>query len=435
MRIGIVGGGVAGLTAAYELAQAGQEVVIYEAATYAGGLAAGFRDTHWHWPLERYYHHLFATDTAMRQFVQRIGYGDRLFFGSPTTAQWWQGSFYAIDGVTRLLRFPGMPFPDRLRFGLVIGYLKYLHNDWRSLEQHTALAWSRRWAGEAAYEAVLRPLLEGKFGPYAHEVNMAWLWARFKARSFQLGYFEGGFQGFIDAVVANLQRQGVTLRLQAPVLDMRQNDQNAWIVESPQDTQTYDRVIVTSSPRLLTKLVPQLPHAYVQELLRLNSLGAVVLVLALKQQLTNGLYWIQGMRKEAFPFLALVEHTNFISPERYGGDHLIYCGDYLPPDHAYFRMSHEELVQQFLPALHQFNPRFRPDWVRTSWLNRAPYAQPVVGRNHSQHIPPLHTPLPGLFWASMSQVYPWDRGTNFAVELGQQVAARVLTGGESVAGS
>jgi protoporphyrinogen oxidase len=172
--------------------------------------------------------------------------------------------------------------------------------------------------------------------------------------------------------------------------------------------------------------VPTLPDDYLSTLGELNSLGAVVLVLALKRQLTPGLYWMQGMNKAEVPFLALVEHTNFIGPEHYGGDHLIYCGDYLPPEHEYFRLSHADLLEHFLPALRQFNPDFQPDWVRDSWLHREPYAQPVVGLNHSQRIPPLATPLHGLYWASMSQVYPWDRGTNYAVELGERAAQEVL---------
>lgn len=258
---------------------------------------------------------------------------------------------------------------------------------------------------------------------------MAWLWARFKARSFKLGYFKGGFQAFIDALVQTLQQRGVELRLSSPVRGMARaiypdaGNQPTWMIQSAHGCAYYDAVIVTSSPHLLAKLAPQLPDAYTARLRQLKSLGAVVLVLALKRPLTNNLYWIQGMRKEEFPFLALVEHTNFMPPEHYGGDHLVYCGDYLPPDHAYFQYSLEQLLDVFLPHLTTFNPDFTPAWVRTAWLNRAPYAQPVVGLNHSQAIPPLATPLPGLFWASMSQVYPWDRGTNFAVELGQQVAA------------
>jgi protoporphyrinogen oxidase len=132
------------------------------------------------------------------------------------------------------------------------------------------------------------------------------------------------------------------------------------------------------------------------------------------------------MPKDQFPFLALVEHTNFIEPAHYGGDHLIYCGDYLDPSHEYFRLTQDELLERFLPALKIVNPRFERAWVRAGWLHREPYAQPIVTVNHSRNIPPLATPLPGLYWASMSQVYPWDRGTNFAVELGQRVAREVI---------
>jgi protoporphyrinogen oxidase len=64
--------------------------------------------------------------------------------------------------------------------------------------------------------------------------------------------------------------------------------------------------------------------------------------------------------------------------------------------------------------------------VRRSWLFRARYAQPVPGLNHSQAIPDLRTPLPGLYFAGMSQVYPWDRGTNYAVEIGRRAAQALL---------
>ena len=121
----------------------------------------------------------------------------------------------------------------------------------------------------------------------------------------------------------------------------------------------------------------------------------------------------------------LVEHTNYIKPEHYGGDHLVYLGHYPPSSHPYFRASKEELLKLFLPSLKRFNPAFEPSWVRASWLFREPYAQPVPLLNHSQLIPDLATPIRGLYWASMSQVYPWDRGTNYAVELGRRVAALV----------
>src|SRR5689334_1192049 len=98
MKIAIVGAGIAGLTAAHDLARDGHRIVVYEAGAQAGGLASGFRDERWDWPLERFYHHLFETDAAIRGLVGTIGFGDRLFFRAPVTAQWWHGRGYALDG-------------------------------------------------------------------------------------------------------------------------------------------------------------------------------------------------------------------------------------------------------------------------------------------------------------------------------------------------
>jgi protoporphyrinogen oxidase len=198
-----------------------------------------------------------------------------------------------------------------------------------------------------------------------------------------------------------------------------------WELRAAGETSSFDRVVVASAPGLLAKLVPDLPSSYLAELRALKSLGAVVMVVALRRQLlTNGEYWL-NLPKGEFPFLALVEHTNLIEREHYGGDHLVYCGDYLPADHRYFTMTPEAVSVEWIAALSKANPAFQPDWVRQSWLHREAYAQPVVPVNHSRNLPPLRTPLDGLFFASMSQVYPWDRGTNYAVELGRRVAVEV----------
>jgi protoporphyrinogen oxidase len=439
MHVAIVGAGIAGLTAALDLRNAGHSVSVYEAAEQAGGLASGFRDPQWDWALERFYHHLFTTDSDIIQLVDEIGFRENLFFQGQITAQWWRGRSYPISGgfpgpdavaaALAVLNVPFMPFLDRVRFGLASAYLKFGVRDWRPLERTTASAWTQRVMGPAAYASLIEPLLEGKFGPYKNDVNMAWLWARFKARSFKLGYFKGGFQAFVDALLTHVRAKGVTVHLQAPIAALEQLEQGWRVTASgPRGAGTtdVDAVVVTGAPGLLSKLAPQLPTSYLGQLSQLKSMGAVVLTLALRQQLlTDGTYWLMPPKSE-FPFLALVEHTNFVDRTHYGGDHLVYCGDYLAPDHAYFRMSEEDLLAHFTPALKRINPAFDPSWVRKTWLHREAYAQPIVTLGHSANIPPLATPLPGLFWASMSQVYPWDRGTNFAVELGHQVAQEVL---------
>ena len=155
-------------------------------------------------------------------------------------------------------------------------------------------------------------------------------------------------------------------------------------------------------------------------------MGAVVIALALKHQLSEeGYYWYNLPKSAGYPFLALVEHTNYIPADKFGGDHIVYMGDYLEPEHEFFRLSQDELLERFLPVLKKFNPKFEPEWVRKAWLFRTAYAQPVPLVDHSQNIPAIKTPLEGVYFASMSQVYPWDRGTNFAVEIGRR-AARLM---------
>ena len=420
MNIGIVGAGVAGLTAAYELTKKGHKVTVFEARPQAGGLASGFKDDHWEWPLDRFYHHWFASDDQVLGLIRELGLEEKVFFPRPTTSIWHQGMAYPFDSPLAVLLFPHLSLPHKLRLGLVTLYLRLVRN-WRPLERVSAHQWLSRAMGKRAYEVVWEPLLAGKFGEDYQKVNMAWFWARIKKRSPRLGYFIGGFQAFVDALAERVREQGGEIRLGTPVQQIVIEDSKAVGVRIAASLQRLDKVIATVSPQALIELTPELPEDYVAKLRQLRSLGAVVLILALDRPLTNGHYWINLPQGE-FPFLVLVEHTNYIEPCHYGGDHLVYLGHYPPPTHPYFQMSKKELLNLFLPSLRRFNPAFEPDWVRDSWLFREPYAQPVPLVNHSQHIPDLITPIPGLYWASMSQVYPWDRGTNYAVELGRRVA-------------
>ena len=185
---------------------------------------------------------------------------------------------------------------------------------------------------------------------------------------------------------------------------------------------------MTLSPGAMAKLTPGLPEDYLKGLLNLKSMGAVVMILSLKQQLSSeGYYWYNIPKETGYPFLSLVEHTNFVSSQHFGGDHLVYIGDYLEVDHEHFSLSKEELLDRFLPHLVKINPAFKPDWVKKSWLSKTPYAQPIPFVNHSVNIPAIETPIHGLYFASMSQVYPWDRGTNFAVEIGRRAARMMIS--------
>lgn len=425
-RIGIIGAGIAGLAAAYDLTRQGCAVTIFEGAPVAGGLASGFKAATWQWPLERFYHHLFTSDSDIIRLTQEIGCQDLLIFRRPITSMWYQGKPYAFDSPARLLAFPHLDWLNKFRMGFVFAYLRYVGKNWRGFEQTTSNAWLARWMGPAGYNMLWKPMLEGKFGDHYQEVNLAWFWARMVKRSPRLGYFRGGFQAFVDALVARITTQGAAVYLNRRVAQVRPTANHALTISHDRGEDTFDAVIATVSPSQMAALAPDLPAAYLGQLGQLKSMGAVVMTLALKHSLLKDTYWLNIPKAEGFPFLALVEHTNYMETVHYGGDHIIYLGDYLDPTHRYFALSSEELLAVFLPALARINPDFRPDWVRAIWVHKATYAQPVPPVNYSAMIPPLQTPIPGLFFASMSQVYPWDRGTNYAVEIGRRVAQQAL---------
>jgi protoporphyrinogen oxidase len=440
MKIAIIGAGYAGMSAAYDLARTGHDVTIFEASHQTGGLASGFREPYWDWSVENYYHHWFASDRHMLGLIDELGLSQKVLFPRPYTVLSYNDKWYPFDSILQALLFPGLGWGiNKVRFGFVGLFLRFTRN-WQALEKFTADTWIRKWAGKKVYQQMWEPLLVGKFGPYYKEVNMAWFWARLHARTTRLGTYQGGFQAFADDFAIQLEQLGVTIILDTPVESIRPGPDggiNLYFPNGHNDLDSpgrskgtpvslFDRVLSTTSPGLMAKLAPDLSPDYLGGLLKLKSMGAVVMTLALTHQLSEqGYYWFNIPKDAGYPFLAVVEHTNFVSPEHFGGDHILYCGDYLETGHEYFDLSDDELLARFIPGIQRLNPSFDPGWVKKIWVHRTKYAQPVPLINHSKNIPRIETPIQGLYFASMSQVYPWDRGTNFAVEIGRK-AARLM---------
>lgn len=429
MNVAVIGAGIGGLAAAYDLAKAGKQVTIFEAADHVGGLASGVKEKNWDWSVERYYHHWFASDEYMLGLLEELGWSDKVIFPKPKTVVFHKGKYYPFDSIPAALFYPGLGWGiNKIRFGLVGLFLRLTKN-WEELEKVTADTWMRKWAGDKVYESMWEPMMIGKFGEnYACQVNMAWLWARLHARTTRLGTFEGGFQNFADQFANTLRAMGVQIYLNTPIEMLKKEENGKIKVDLQTKTkQIFDQVLVTLSPGAFSKLSPDLPDVYLHGLQSLKSMGAVVMILALDHQLSpEGYYWYNIPKVDGYPFLSLVEHTNYVPSDKFGGDHIVYIGDYLEPEHEHFQLSKEQLLNRFLPHLTKINQDFNPKWVKQSWLSRTPYAQPIPFINHSKNIPQIKTPVKGLYFASMSQVYPWDRGTNFAVEIGRRAADLML---------
>lgn len=423
MKIAIIGAGYGGMSAAWDLQKVGHDVTIFESAEYVGGLASGFKEPHWDWSVEKFYHHWFQSDNSMLGIIRELGLEDKVIFPRPLTVMYHKQKWYPFDSIINALLFPGLGWGlNKIRFGLVGLFLRLTKN-WRALEKVTAHEWMMKYAGKQVYEQMWQPLLVGKFGPFYKDVNMAWMWARIHARTTRLGTFEGGFQKFADLFAEKLREKGVEIRLGVNIKSIKKDSASGGLTV---DGESFDKVLVTTSPNLMAKFCPDLPESYLKGLLELKSMGAVVMTLSLKHQLSkDGFYWFNVPKEEGYPFLALVEHTNYVSSEHFGGDHIVYAGDYLELGHEYFEMTDEQLLERFIPAFEKFNPEFKRDWIKKIWVHKTNYAQPVPLVGHSKNIPAIQTPIEGLYFASMSQVYPWDRGTNFAVEIGRR-AARMM---------
>lgn len=428
MNIAIIGAGPAGMSAAWELQKQNHSVTVYEKEAVAGGLARGFIARNWQDSVESFYHHWFKSDSSMLHLMEELGLSDRVEFRKPVTVMYYQGRFYPFDTIFSALLYPGLGFGiHKIRFGLVGLYLR-LTNNWRPMEKVTVHDWMTKYAGESVYKSMWEPMMLGKFGEnYASRVNMAWLWARIHSRTTELGTFKGGFQAFFDLFTEKLRAKGVDFRFLTPAESIQKEADGQFAVTADGSTERYDRVIVTTSPDGMLAMVRDLPESYQAALRGQTSMGAVVMIISIKHPLSpQGYYWYNLPKQEGFPCLALVEHTNFVPKERFDGETILYAGDYLEPDHENFRFSKEELLAKILPGLKRINPEFDESWVNDAWKFSAPYAQPVPLLNHSQKILPFETPLDGMFLATMSQVYPWDRGTNYAFQLGKDVSRVIL---------
>ena len=432
MRVGIIGAGAAGLAAAYELGEHGHQVAVYERAPFLGGQASTFDVGGAR--LERGYHHLFTSDTHILDLIDRIGLGHQMRWIDSKVGTLYDGKIHNFVTPLDLLRFTPLSLLDRLRLGLVTLMIRR-KKDWRSLEGVTASDWLREKAGRRVYDTFWGPMLRGKFGEdYYEQVGMAWVWGKIhtrfasRARGMSkevLGYPIGSFGEIFDVLAQKIADQGNDVHTAASVRRIVVEDGRAtgMEVELPgqgPSAEEFDAVIATTPSYIFPKLVPPLPEDYASRLSGVDYMAAVLVILVLDRPLSH-IYWL-NVADRSIPFVGVIEQTNLIPPEHYGGQHIVYLSNYLSPSHPLYKLDHEELLQEYMPHLRKINRDFDASWIQTSYHHRVDAAQPIIGTDYSSRMPDHRTPFRGLYLANTTQVYPEDRGTNYSVRLGQRVA-------------
>jgi protoporphyrinogen oxidase len=436
MKIAIIGAGFTGLTAAYHLQKQGHQTTILEKNTFLGGLAGGMKNfvsdpPPWEWDLEQFYHHWFTNDHFVFDLGKEIGVAEKFITKRPTSSILYENKIYPFDSPLNILTFPHLPWADKIKTGLTFAQLKYLYNESTSkkFENITAHEYLSKAVGAKSYASLWEPLLIGKFGDYYKEIGMRWFWARIYKRTPSLSYYQGGFGEFAKDIAMAINKLGGEILLGTAVGQINRRGDQLINVNYQHDGQSitteFDRVIVTTPPISLKFLVPDLPDNYVEKISDSRGLGAMVIVLGLHHPLMRNNYWL-NVNDRDWPFLAVVEHTNFMDKSHYNNEHVVYIGDYLSPDHPHMSTDIDDLIDKFTPYLKRINPLFSEESLIRKYLFKANYAQPIIGINHEEKILPMETPVPGVFLASMAQVYPWDRGTNYAIELGEKAAHKIL---------
>jgi len=426
MRYGLIGAGALGLTVAVRLAERGHDVTVIERDPIPGGLAGSFEVAPDIW-LEKFYHHLFQTDRSAIALINDLGLGDLLGWHRAATTVFLGDRTYPLDSVPAVIGFSPLSPASRLRLAAGIGYLRALPSA-SSLENETAGRWMRRVIGGLAFETVWAPLLRGKFGAAAGEISMAWLWARIHCRTAALGYLHGGFHVLYRALSRRVVELGGTIVYAAAVSTIRSRGGKVELAYQHDEVETmadFDRVVSTLPTGLTVRLTPEMPAAYALGHPAPRALGAHCLILSLDRPLTDA-YWI-GVNEPGMPFLAVVEHTNMVDPSEYGGRHLVYLGNYREHDDPIFVSSTDEILASVEPGLRRLNRGFERSWIRECWSFAAPFAQPIVTPTFARTIPGFDTPVAGLYVANMFQVYPYDRGQNYSIELAARLVRHLET--------
>jgi protoporphyrinogen oxidase len=431
----IIGGGMTGLAAAYELAKAGHRVTVLEADATLGGLAGSF-DVEGV-SLERFYHHWFKSDVHILGLIADIGQADRIVFRSTRTGLYFANTFYRLSSPLDLLRFTALNPVDRIRLGLLALRVKAVKN-WRTLEKVTAKEWLIQLAGKEVYRVVWEPLLIGKFGRWSDKISAVWFWnkialrggSRGKGGAETLAYYRGGFGALVEALRSEIERLGGEIVTNSPVTGLTLAQGKVTSVETA--AQSYPASVVVATPALPNIADLLEPHVSLQELAQLRQikyLANVCLVLELDRSLSDT-YWL-NVNDATFPFVGIIEHTNFEPASSYNGRHIAYLSKYLPDDDALYAMNAEELLAFALPHLQRMFPKFERTWVLKAHAWRARYAQPIVERDYASLIPTEQTSLKNCFICSMAQIYPEDRGTNYAVREGRRIGKALAANSKS----
>jgi protoporphyrinogen oxidase len=320
-----------------------------------------------------------------------------------------------------LLRFKPIGLLGRLRFAASSAMLAY-GRGYTKREEDAALRWLERWAGPSATQAIWRPMMNIKFGAAADQIPLAWMAGRLRQRvrsrkvgTEMLGYLRGSLQLVVDRLTTRLRDMGVELRLGTAARELLVENGAVTGVSTDHGLVHAERLLSTVPTPVLANLLRRPCPDYAAALDEVDYFGAICVVLALDRPLSS-VYWL-NVADPGFDFGGVIEQTNLVPANDYGGRHLVYLSRYLPVDGPLWNMLDEELVERQLDQLTTLARIDVRQHLQRSWVFRAKYAAPLTDLGFHRRIPDMRSPVAGLYVAAMPHVYPDERSFNNSIRV------------------
>lgn len=432
MKIAIIGGGYSGLTIAKELVEKGQDVTIFERNSYVGGMVdtieiLGTR-------LEKYYRHIFKSDKEAIQLIKEMGLENELIWPSTKMGYLTDKNMYAFGTPISLLKFKDFNLLEKLRFGFNVIHLKLI-NDYKKIEKVTAEEWLTKRVGNKIYSKVWEPLLISKFGEKKDKISMAWLWGKIKLRSTsstkdgeQLGYIKGSYQKLTDRIYEYLIGKNVDIKLEANVKEILKQEQKYNIkydIKNEQEQEEYDIIVSTIDYISFGKLFKEYISQKEKEKLENVKYTSARTMLIVTDKRFSPFYWI-NIGDNNIPFGGIIEHTNFIDKSNYQDNNVMYISNYMTEENDLYNKSKEELLEEYIKHLTKINKDFKKENIKEYYVFDEKYAQPIITCNYSQFIMDDKIQKENIYLCTMPQIYPEDRGMNYAIKKGKDIASKII---------
>ncbi len=427
-RVGVVGGGIAGMATAFHLARAGVEVELFEASDHFGGLGSFFqyRDSY----LERFYHCILPSDHSLLEIIDALGIRDRTY--------WRTAEFGFLDGTQvrglntplELLRFTPLSFLDRIRVGLTGFMGLYASGD--GLDDIDVATWLRRISGQRAFDIFWKPMLKAKFGDAYTSVPALWFWTRLRrekgAGKEVKGYVKGGYKFLIEQLAEYLSDCGVKFHLTTPVTQLRLAPDSGVEINWREGAARFDSVVLATPLNFVRWLTRDESFAGHLDHINLDveSQGVINVVLLLRRSITSHYYWVAAI-DDTLPFQGIVESSVLLDRADSAGMHLVYLMRYLHRDDDFFALPDEEIIERYIEALLKIQPQLSKADIVDKFVFRAPFVEPRYTLGYSKRKPPICVIPRTLFLATSAQVYPEITSWNGSATLAKRVAGELLS--------